>query len=745
MRIIDLNIESFGHFEGARFGDLDEPVVCFSGPNEVGKSTVYRFIKTMLYGIHPSDADKNPDVPFEGRFLQGALRYKLDDGRVAGVARKLRSEPDGEFVREDLFVQATKIRNKPVPDVSHVTRRVFEHVYQVGLIDLTKLDDRTFREIQDRLLGSLNATDVRSAAAVIAELDTEAKRLFRTDRKGKPRVRVLAVKRATLQDEVAKAQATQSKQRRLQARAIELESLLSECRSEEQGVRAQIQAAELATRGDVRRRELDRLLELARLSESSPDLPENPLDRLGALRAERDSVRASSAVQEDSAWFEAARGAVFAGSPPASDVATIDTAAVRHIVARHRVLLGEVADGHEKLAACGRRLLTYVLLGVFGALGPLSLLFGGQTILGVGGLAIVLLALLGLMFEKHHRTELKSTLAKRRHETTLSRRHIDDLVGGLEIRDEQLDASTAEFLSRLSDLVAVAARMEARRESTRARTVDLDRQVEQLESRLADLGDGDVISGAARLQESRIAAGQARVLSQQIGAADAPADKPGDLRELRVRLSRLEGEVERMRREQLEVHADLGSISKQPRVDEVYGELEDVERDLESVRREHDRLRLLEGLVRVADQRFRETHQPDVIARANSYLQQITGGRYQRIFVDEKNGEADILASGATQARPLDSSVSQGTRDQVYLSLRLALADHLDAGMERLPIFLDEVFVTWDEDRRARTYDILAELSKQRQVFLFTCHPWLEDEVRSNLQARIVSLAAVSA
>ena len=39
---------------------------------------------------------------------------------------------------------------------------------------------------------------------------------------------------------------------------------------------------------------------------------------------------------------------------------------------------------------------------------------------------------------------------------------------------------------------------------------------------------------------------------------------------------------------------------------------------------------------------------------------------------------------------------SQGIKEQVYFALRLAAIDHLDADEERLPLFLDEVFVNWD-------------------------------------------------
>ena len=85
-------------------------------------------------------------------------------------------------------------------------------------------------------------------------------------------------------------------------------------------------------------------------------------------------------------------------------------------------------------------------------------------------------------------------------------------------------------------------------------------------------------------------------------------------------------------------------------------------------------------------------------------------------------------------------SLSQGTRDQIYLSIRFALMDHLDAHQERLPAFLDEVFVNWDKERRLLGYEILKDLSKRRQVFVFTCHPWMADELETVVTAKRITI-----
>jgi uncharacterized protein YhaN len=66
--------------------------------------------------------------------------------------------------------------------------------------------------------------------------------------------------------------------------------------------------------------------------------------------------------------------------------------------------------------------------------------------------------------------------------------------------------------------------------------------------------------------------------------------------------------------------------------------------------------------------------------------------------------------------------MSDGTRDQLYLSLRLAsLEKYLQAG-EPMPFIVDDILVNFDDRRAAATLRALAELSKKTQVLFFTHH-----------------------
>jgi chromosome segregation protein len=63
--------------------------------------------------------------------------------------------------------------------------------------------------------------------------------------------------------------------------------------------------------------------------------------------------------------------------------------------------------------------------------------------------------------------------------------------------------------------------------------------------------------------------------------------------------------------------------------------------------------------------------------------------------------------------------LSQGTRDQLLLALRLAVLDLL-AQEVPLPLVLDDPFAHWDERRLARAREMLRALARERQVVLLS-------------------------
>ena len=94
----------------------------------------------------------------------------------------------------------------------------------------------------------------------------------------------------------------------------------------------------------------------------------------------------------------------------------------------------------------------------------------------------------------------------------------------------------------------------------------------------------------------------------------------------------------------------------------------------------------------------------------------LTGVPGRRVNLDES---FDLSVTGAEGEAIALEQLSQGARDQLSLSLRLAVADLL-ADLAPLPLFFDDPFVHYDADRLAHLKQTLSTLARDRQWLLLT-------------------------
>ena len=201
-------------------------------------------------------------------------------------------------------------------------------------------------------------------------------------------------------------------------------------------------------------------------------------------------------------------------------------------------------------------------------------------------------------------------------------------------------------------------------------------------------------------------------------------------------------------RELAETNTRLGEIANLLRSDpggrqaRVADRVREGEERLAALRRERDRLALLESILGYAERRFREEHQPPVLLRASDYLERVTHGRWRRLDFEE-GAEGGLFVSGSGHGEPVRVAppLSRGTLDQIFLCLRLGLLDHLDEGRERLPLLLDDALLRMDDARRPEVYELLAEISRGRQIFLLTCQEWIAAEVEQAMKLSRITLA----
>ena len=102
-------------------------------------------------------------------------------------------------------------------------------------------------------------------------------------------------------------------------------------------------------------------------------------------------------------------------------------------------------------------------------------------------------------------------------------------------------------------------------------------------------------------------------------------------------------------------------------------------------------------------------------------MSQLTGGKYTRIWTPLAH---DILFVDTADGQPLSVQVlSRGTREQLFVSLRLALVAAYARRGIHLPMILDDVFVNFDAGRTQTACAVLRDFAKQgHQLLVFTCH-----------------------
>ena len=107
---------------------------------------------------------------------------------------------------------------------------------------------------------------------------------------------------------------------------------------------------------------------------------------------------------------------------------------------------------------------------------------------------------------------------------------------------------------------------------------------------------------------------------------------------------------------------------------------------------------------------------PRITKQAQKLLARMTDGRYHSITMRDDFS----LQAGAGQEETLHDALwrSDGTMDQLYLALRLAVAEELTPNA---PLILDDALVRFDDQRMRAAVEILRELAQNRQVICFTC------------------------
>ena len=118
---------------------------------------------------------------------------------------------------------------------------------------------------------------------------------------------------------------------------------------------------------------------------------------------------------------------------------------------------------------------------------------------------------------------------------------------------------------------------------------------------------------------------------------------------------------------------------------------------------------------------YETERQPETLREASAFLKQLTDGKYIRVWTPlGKN--ALRIDNEKNQSLPLEV-LSRGTREAVFIALRLSLAAAYSRRGVTLPLVLDDVLVNFDSIRATHAAKVLRDFaSLGHQVIMFTCH-----------------------
>ncbi len=250
------------------------------------------------------------------------------------------------------------------------------------------------------------------------------------------------------------------------------------------------------------------------------------------------------------------------------------------------------------------------------------------------------------------------------------------------------------------------------------------RSLEELQAAAA--ADAEAAEAAEQQAHAALEQLQTKTEALKVAAAEAGADYPLHRETAQALFVARRERLERARDCEAELSQEAsrqhGKVAERersiPSVAEAEEALDRAQCELDRVRSLGQVLDLTESFLARAQETTYNNLAPVLSAALEKWLPQVTGGRYRRARVDPETLAVRVEAeTGALRRAEL---LSVGTAEQVYLLLRVALAEHLANASTVSPLLLDDVTVQADPTRTVAILRMCKALADEgRQVVLF--------------------------
>ena len=702
----------------ATFGKLEHQTLTLKpglniieAPNEWGKSTWCAFLISMLYGIDTRSkstryqlADKERFMPWSGAPMEGRMDLNWN-GRDITVERSTKGRiPMGEFrayeTHTGLDVPELTAENCG-QQLLGVEKDVFTRSGFLRFSDLPVTEDD---QLRSRLNALVTTGDESGNAELLEQKLKELKHRCRYNKTGL--IPQLRLKKEKVEQDLLEWESLDQQIRQLQDQVTHREQQIRRLENHRTALRyrAAQEHAALLQEAKAAKEEAERQLEALRDQAEvvpSRDTAAKNIQQLTRLQEALNTI----AMEEQML-------------PPAVEIPRLPDG-FTGCTAKQAVMQAQRhRDEINALAPRGNLLATVAtILGAFLLLCAVFLLVFDQplrcAICAGTAFLFLILALLAL-----RRNKKRLSLYRKRHAELTFLYHCNEPELWVEAA-QQYARQWEEYTNNSDDGNAeLRAQLRSRKEALVARSMVLSHG-KGLSSALEYWQD--ILSLWDEYADARCSCRQANKQYQNLLAlnANAPAPQQEDS------LSYTEEETGRMiAKASQELQQLLSKLGQYRGYADGLGSRESLE--AENAALEH-RLLELEKTYAALDLALKSLEQasaqlqrrfaPRISRSAQEILGQLTNGRYNRLTLSQDFS----LHAGAENEDILRSRHwrSDGTVDQLYLALRLAVAREL---IPEAPLVLDDAMVRFDNERLQAALEILKLEARTKQVILFTCH-----------------------
>ena len=714
-----IKIVGFGAFSGKVVGPFTPRLNVVFGRNEAGKTTLASFVGGVLFGWEDARGSRNTYKPANAE-RSGSLFFAVPP-----------SEEDGEPGQAE-EIELSRIRNADglqgdASIVADIDKETFQTMFSLTSDELRSLRNTT--DVTAKLLTAGSGTGASPAHALGEVEEQLATYTSRAAGAEHSLVRLAAAQDARR----AQRAAASAEAERFQREDKEFRDLAP-------------QRDEMMARLDALNVEIEALTARRAHAEKLDREIADARDRVASIREEEAALAAGRRAQRDDD-LAALMGLAAADERALRD--RIDALASEEAKCEHAVDLAQdnfatskaayealleagaagAAKGHARRQRSAQVALSILLPLVFVTAGVPLFIHGREiaslsfTALGAGLVMFAVMIALGalvMLFRPDKAADAKE--ARERDAQWIMLQDKKKLEACL-----QSQAACKERACAQLDAAGLAAAQGSLRQSrvlldeareARAEENLFQQRQQALVSRRTALEDSLAHAESQRraLFESAMPRGEHTVAGIDALVAQKAQQRAG-LLEASEGLNRRYGELKQ----------ELSQAVHLRDFDELKLQYEQVRTRGEESARDYARLLLAKRMLESAIAAWESKSQPEVYRQASRLLSLMTDGRWVKVSMTAE-GSLQVTDSVKTTHDPLHLSL--GTCQQLYLALRIALLIEADNVGRAVPILADDILVNFDSVRRRGAAQALVELSRVRQVVLFTCHEEIVETMR---------------